>query len=309
MKYLFFISFMMFMVINIMAYQPMTIDGYRWNIVYFDGDDGDNITKYTTRAEFIDGDSVINGVVYKKLWEANSLNLSSRNLLALVREDIQEQKIFAYNTQSEVLLYDLGVKIGDTIKVMDLAYLDFNSKLEEPFYHLVVDNIDTITDKTYGLLKQITYSNVDTNHGKRTMTICERYGSLTGWSTTPFSLIVGSSRGKMICAFDENGDVVFKQKYTIKGYGEVKDCYINAEINTNVDAPKKEESVYYNSQDKTLHVDFEEDEKIEIYNTMGKRVMRKRIDENCKSINCNLNAGVYIVTVKNSNTQTKIVVK
>ena len=105
------------------------------------------------------------------------------------------------------------------------------------------------------------------------------------------------------------GEVVYKRKYTIGGYGEVKDCYINAEVGTNVNLPKKKESVYYNSQDRTLRVDFEEDEKIEIYNTMGKRVMRKKVEVGCKSISCNLNAGIYIVTAKNSNTLTKIVVK
>ena len=105
------------------------------------------------------------------------------------------------------------------------------------------------------------------------------------------------------------GEVVYKRKYTIGGYGEVKYCYINAEVGTNVNLPKKMESVYYNSQNKIFHVDFKEDEKIEIYNAMGKRVMRKRIDENCKSIRCNLNAGVYIVTAKNSNKPTKIFVK
>ena len=179
---------------------------------------------------------------------------------------------------------------------------------EQGIKPVIDEKIEFIEDDKYGKLKKITYYVADVDYPLKTI-IYERYGSTTGWAITNHAVIDGGGPGKMICAFDEMGEVVYKRKYTIKGYGDVKDCYINAEVGTNVNLPKKKESVYYNSQDRTLRVDFERDEKIEIYNAMGKRVMRKKINEGCKSINCNLNAGVYIVTVKNSNTHTKIVAK
>ena len=294
-------------------YNPMVVNGYRWNVVSGSGNDGTDIYRYITDTEIIDGDSIIDGVVYKKLWVANPLNLNSRRLLALVREDIKEEKVFAYNEGVEVLLYDLGVEVGDTIRVHncleDLKYLNPSNiqNKEDYFSKLVVEKIEFFEDENYGKLRKIIYREVAGD--PHTATIYERYGATTGWATTSIVDIDGGTIPKMICAFDEMGEVVYKRKYTIEGYGEVKDCYINAEINTNVDTPKKEESVYYNSQNKILHVDFEEDEKIEIYNTMGKRVMRKNVEVGCKSISCNLNAGIYIVTAKNSNTHTKIVVK
>ena len=296
------------------SYNPMVVDGYRWNIVYSGGDDGGDIMTYHTYAEKIEGDSILNGIIYKKLWEAYDANWENKRFLALIREDIIEQKVFAYNDGAEVLLYDLGVDVGDTIRVFNwlrhLKYVNsFNIKeKEENLSCLVVEKIEFIEDDKYGKLKKITYYVADVDYPLKTI-IYERYGSTTGWAITNHAVIDGGGPGKMICAFDEMGEVVYKRKYTIRGYGEVKDCYINAEVGTNVNLPKKKESVYYNSQDRTLRVDFERDEKIEIYNAMGKRVMRKKINEGCKSINCNLNAGVYIVTVKNSNTHTKIVVK
>ena len=299
---------------NLEFYNPMVVNGYRWNVVSGSGDDGTDIYRYITDTEIIDGDSIIDGVVYKKLWEANPLNLNSRRLLALVREDVKEEKVFAYNEGVEVLLYDLGVEKGDTIYVHnsleDLKYLNLSTIKDKEYYFskLVVKKIEFFEDEIYGTLKKIIYQEVARD--PHTATVYERYGATTGWATTSIVDIDGGTIPKMICAFDEKGEVVFKHKYTIGGYGEVKDCYINAEVGrTNVDVHKKEENVYYNSQDKTLHVDFERDEKIEVYNTMGKRVMRKKINEGCKSINCNLDAGVYIVTAKNSNTHTKIVVK
>ena len=297
------------------CYNPMVVNGYSWNIIYDSGDNGYDIYKYKTCTEIIDGDSVIDGIVYKKLWEANPLNLSSRNLLALIREDVKEGKVFAYNDGAEVLLYDLGVEIGDTIRVFnwleDIKFINSSNIQEKKEYisYLIAEKIEFIEDKKYGRLKKVTYYEAGTEEYPLKSIIYERYGSITGWAISNHAEIDGGGPGSMICAFDETGEVVFKHKYTIKGYGEVKDCYINAEINTNVDTPKKEESVYYNSQNKILHVDFEEDEKIEIYNTMGKRVMRKNVEVECKSISCNLNAGIYIVTAKNSNTHTKIVVK
>jgi hypothetical protein len=294
-------------------YNPMVVDGYSWNVVSGSGNDGTDIYRYITDTEIIDGDSIINGVVYKKLWQANPLNLNSRRLLALIREDVKEEKVFGYNDGVEVLLYDLGVEVGDTIRVHncleDLKYLNPSNiqNKEDYFSKLVVEKIEFFEDENYGKLRKIIYREVAGD--PHTATIYERYGATTGWATTSIVDIDGGTIPKMICAFDEMGEVVYKRKYTIEGYGEVKDCYINAEINTNVDTPKKEESVYYNSQNKILHVDFEEDEKIEIYNTMGKMVMRKKVEVGCKSISCNLNAGIYIVTAKNSNTHTKIVVK
>ena len=295
-------------------YNPMVVEGYSWNVVYSGADDGDDIETYYTYTEKIEGDTIINSIVYKKLWEAYDANLANKQFLALIREDVGEQKVFAYNDGAEVLLYDLGVEIGDTIRVFDwlhhLKYVNSSNikEKEENLSRLVVEKIESIEDKKYGTLKKVTYYEADTDYPWRTI-VTERYGSTTGWAITNHAHIVGGGPGRVICAFDEKGEVVFKRKYTIKGYGDVKDCYINAEVGTNVNLPKKKESVYYNSQDRTLRVDFERDEKIEIYNAMGKRVMRKKINEGCKSINCNLNAGVYIVTVKNSNTHTKIVVK
>ena len=313
MKKIFLIYCMMLIVSNIMAYQPMVVNGYRWNVVSGSGDDGTDIYRYKTCTEIIDGDSIIDGVVYKKLWVANPLNLNSRRLLALVREDIKEEKVFAYNEGIEVLLYDLGVEEGDTIYVHnsleDLKRLN-PSNIENrkyDFSKLVVKKIEFFEDEIYGTLKKIIYQEVARD--PHTATVYERYGATTGWATTSIVDIDGGTIPKMICAFDEMGEVVYKRKYTIGGYGEVKDCYINAEVGTNVNLPKKKESVYYNSQDRTLRVDFERDEKIEIYNAMGKRVMRKKVEVGCKSISCNLNAGIYIVTAKNSNTHTKIVVK
>ena len=311
MKRLFLFGCLMLMAINAMAYQAMVVEGYSWNVVSAYWPIFPDVTTYNTSKQKIEGDSIINGITYKKLWEHLDANSDKYYLLALIREDIDEQKIFAYNKGAEVLLYDLGVEIGDTIKVW--SYLpdleDFDSTNVEygPFSLLVVDNIELTEDQIYGTLKKISYHKAEKDMFKAT--IYERYGSTTGWSHNNYAELLGSANYSMICAFDENDELVLKREYTITGYGEVKDCYINEEIGTNVETAQKEENIYYNSQEKRLYVDIENAEMIMVYDAVGKNIMTKEVDLETKSISLNLNSGIYIVMTKSGNRYAKIVVK
>ena len=238
MKRIFLFSCLMFVVMNIMAYQAIVVEGYSWNVVYSDGDDGDEIYRYRTYREKIEGDSIVNGVAYKKLWEGIGEDMAHKHLLALVREDIVEQKVFGYNNGHEVLLFDLGVEKGDTICVFRCLeeLKDINpsdtEKDELNYVNLVVEEIESIEDEKYGSLKKITYHDATEKDVK--VVVYERYGLSSGWAIPPYGMVVGSSSGSMICAFDENGELDFKRKFVISGYGEVQDCYIN-ETTTNIE--------------------------------------------------------------------------
>ena len=311
MNRLFLFGCLMLIVINAMAYQAMVVEGYSWNVVSAYWPIFPDVTTYNTSKQKIEGDSINNGITYKKLWEHLDANSDKYYLLALIREDIDEQKIFAYNKGAEVLLYDLKVEVGDTIKVWNnLSYLEnFDSTNVDygPFSLLVVDNIEHIEDQIYGTLKKISYHKAEKDMFKAT--IYERYGSTTGWSHNNYAELLGSANYSMICAFDENDELVLKREYTIAGYGEVKDCYINEEIGTNVETAQKEENIYYNSQEKRLYVDVENAEMIMVYDAVGKNIMTKEVDLETKSISLNLNSGIYIVMTKSGNRYAKIVVK
>ena len=160
MKRLFLFGCLMLMAINAMAYQAMVVEGYSWNVVSSSLKMFPDTKKYSTQKQLIEGDSVVDGIVYKKLWWFSDANSDEKSLVVLLREDIEEQKVFAYDKGVEVLLYDLGVEVGDTIKVLgdlsDLVY-DFHSTIIKENISLVVDNIDFIEDPIYGRLKVVTY--------------------------------------------------------------------------------------------------------------------------------------------------------
>ena len=315
MKRLLSISCLVFMVINAMAYQAMVIDGYSWNVVSSSLQMFPNIKTYSTAKQKIEGDSIVDGIVYKKFWLYSDANSDKRSLVVLLREDIEEQKVFAYDKGVEVLLYDLGVELGDTIKVLgDLSYLAYssNSVSIKENLAIVVDNIDFIEDPIYGTLKVVTYYNADPNFNGFKCTVYERYGMTTGWLQNNCIARVGGASQRVICAFDENDELVLKREYTITGYGEVKDCYIKEEIGTNIEIPQKEENIYYNSKEKTLYFDAENTEMITIYDAMGKMVVNRELTADAKAISLDLNAGIYIVNISTDNQQsirTKIIVK
>ena len=305
----------MFIVINAMAYQAMVVEGYSWNVVSAAYILPTDLKKYSTAKQKIEGDSIVDGIVYKKFWLYSDANSDKRSLIALVREDIEEQKVFAYDNGVEVLLYDLGVEVGDTIKVLDdlsnLAYSSNSAGIKENLT-IVVENIDFIEDPIYGTLKVVTYYNAEPIFNGFKCTVYERYGMTTGWLFNYCKASVGGATQRVICAFDENDELVLKREYTITGYGNVEDCYIKEEIGTNIETLQKEESIYYNSQEKTLYFDTENAEIITIYDAMGKMVTNRAITSGIKQFPIDLNSGIYIIHFSINNQKvvhTKIMVR
>ncbi len=252
-------------------YNPIVIDGYSWNVVNI-GDGGNpKQTIYRTNTEVIKGDTIINGVTYKKFWVADDCNLEKVNLLALIREDIEEQKVYAYNKGAEVLLYDFNVEIGDTIKVWNwlyqLKYIDSTNiqDYEYCFSLLVVDNIDYMEDETYKSLKKITYHKANQEH--RETTIYERYGDLSGWATSDHAEIDGRGPGIMICAFDATGELQFKPIYNNE-LDKIENCYIN-ETKTDIEnvtiSNPSSKKIIHNGQLYIIHEG-------KTYNAMGIKV-------------------------------------
>ena len=314
-KRLFFLSLVIALAMNAMAYQAMVIDGYSWNVVSSSLKMFPDIKTYSTAKQKIEGDSIVDGIVYKKLWLYSDANSDKRSLVVLLREDIEEQKVFAYDKGVEVLLYDLGVELGDTIKVLgdlsNLAYSSNSVSIKENLA-IVVDNIDFIEDPIYGTLKVVTYYNAEEAFNGFKCTVYERYGMTTGWLFNYCMAYVGGASQRVICAFDENDELVLKREYTIAGYGNVEDCYVKTEIGTNIEIPQKEENIYYNSKEKTLYFDAENTEMITIYDAMGKMVVNRELIAGAKAISLDLNAGIYIVNISTDNQQsirTKIIVK
>ena len=301
MKRIFLFACFMFVVMNIMAYQSMVREGYSWSVIYSDGDDADEVYRYYTRLEKIEGDSVVDGVVYKKLWEDNSL-------LALIREDASEQKVFAYNDGVEVLLYDLSANVGDRVSTFgclsDLKSVNETNvgERERWFVDAEVVEVGVMLDEVYGQLKTVTYCDVKNRDVK--WTVRERYGAWRGWATSPRCMIIGGTTGRVICAFDENGELVLKSKETIPGYGDVEACSLDLMVDTSVDELHEDRvasGAFYDSKTRRLNLDVDCAEKIMVRDTLGRCLLAKWIAPQDKGISLlNVAAGFYIIEMYDS---------
>ena len=298
MKRIFLFACFIFVVMNIMAYQSMVREGYSWSVIYSDGDDADEVYRYYTRLEKIEGDSVVDGVVYKKLWEDNSL-------LALIREDASEQKVFAYNDGVEVLLYDLSANVGDRVSMFGCLSYGLKSvnksnvgERERWFVDAEVVEVGVMLDEVYGQLKTVTYCDVKNRDIK--WTVRERYGAWRGWATSPRCMIIGGTTGRVICAFDENGELVLKSKYTIPGYDDVEACSLDLMVDE-LHEDKVVRGAFYDSKTRRLNVDVDCAVKVMVRDALGRCLLAKWIAPQDKGISLlNVAAGFYIIEMYDS---------
>ncbi|PZU86955.1 MAG: hypothetical protein DI529_07955 [Chryseobacterium sp.] len=111
-------------------YSPLLVEGNKWHVTLYDGSTSPTclyITQQTTYAYKIAGDSIVNGKTYKKIVfdftgypyirTCGTTNNQQNNFAALLREDVNEKKIYKIinGTTDEVVLYDFSINIGDAI--------------------------------------------------------------------------------------------------------------------------------------------------------------------------------------------------
>ena len=229
MKHVLFTISLIFATINIMAYEAIVVDGYKWNVVNRNVSlDANNTVVYSTYVEMFDGDSVVDGVTYKKLWSCDPENLESRTLEGLIREDVSAQKVWAYGNGIEALIYDFDVEVGDTLSLLGWLHLMKNITAEEleddyTIVDVVVDNVETVSIGDFDI-KKITL--FDPRNKERKFDVYERFGSLRGWLLSDFGMVDGGGVNFMVCAFDNNGELLFKPTHNNE-LDEIEDCYIN----------------------------------------------------------------------------------
>lgn len=79
--------------------------------------DSNAVWSIWNRKIIVNGDTIINGLQYKKYYNADS-NFSNPFYLAALREDVTTQKVLAFHTSDSVerILYDFSAITGDTVE-------------------------------------------------------------------------------------------------------------------------------------------------------------------------------------------------
>ena len=301
-KRLTLLSLFIALVINAMAYTPIVIEGYKWNVVNRKAMLNANGTiEYKTIIEKIEGDTIINEVAYKKLWHTTDENLTEYELMGIIREDIENQKVYAFIEGKEYLLYDFACSVGDKITTLTGLFRTEEAELN-------IKAIEMIPDLEGNMVKKIT-AFVENFNGD--IIFYERYGSENGWYMRQYSSNVGGGVNFIVCAFDAKEALLFKPTYNNE-LDEIEDCYINETKTDVASIESKSGNIYYNTENHTLVFDVENLVAMTVYDAMGKMVMNQTITSEIKQFPIDLNRGIYIVHFSINNQQaihTKIVVK
>ena len=252
------LSLFIALVINAMAYTPIVIDGYKWNVVNRKAMlDANGTIEYKTFIEKIEGDSIINEILYKKLWHTTDEDLTEYELIGLIREDAENKKVWAYVDDKEYLVYDFACSVGDKITTLK-SLQSAKNQIED--VELTIKTIEVIED-----LNSTKYNKyIATLDNGSEIVYYERFGSENGWYSRSYDGMTGGGVNFMVCAFDSNGELQFKPVHNNE-LDKIENCYIN-ETKTdieNVIMPNVSlKKVIHNGQLYIIHEG-------KIYNVMG----------------------------------------
>lgn len=135
MKFLLSSSFLFFSLLNSFGYLPTLETGNQWDIKKPMG-----LGIEINNSYFVGCDTTINNQTFKKI-----IATESKSLLGIYREDVENQKIYKWNTSSktEQLIIDYDLEVGETFEMDQISY-----------------DVDSIKTKLiYGTLRRVIYLN------------------------------------------------------------------------------------------------------------------------------------------------------
>ncbi|MBQ8656143.1 MAG: hypothetical protein IJ527_03680 [Prevotella sp.] len=159
------------------AYKPFLKEGKRWNYEFEHVNlwEDIDITEYVSF--IIEGDEVIDGKTYKKLYRATSDEqfsaLEEKTLHKYLREEGQKVLMYDEESGSDLLLFDFGMQHGD---YYELAYQDADIRLK-----LVSTKQQTFHDKELTVFKYDAIRRFIENDFTEDAYIIEGVGGRCGW--------------------------------------------------------------------------------------------------------------------------------
>lgn len=207
-------------------YRPMVAEGYQWNEIVSFYPDG--YMHYRTTIVKLTGDTVVNGIAYKKLMSTDTEEEQQWVLEGLLREDVSNQQVYYLHNGKEFLLYDFGMKVGDKTKL----YLceEYNEAWADNFdYTMELTAINTKEDNQKNIYREFVYEVRMQYKGEEvyafTHRTMERFGSPEGLISKNMAYIDGDCGYSLLCAYNEDNVLVWSNDYTDAPYAGY--CFYN----------------------------------------------------------------------------------
>lgn len=262
-------------------YDPLVAEGKRWNVMLSDCWFPPEPQKHTTTSYKIEGDTLLEDVVYKKMFATKYEDLTRWWLHGLIRESEAKQVFFRQwgggQLDSEKLIYDFSMLPGDSILVWPWQ--------EE---YLFLQRIsDTVLDDG-SIRKKYSFNYNDTACYGCSEFWIEGIGSQLGYPGDAY-LLGGSNR--LLCSF-ENEELVWHDPY----FGEC--FYTNWDWDGVEEDEKKEDMVPYPNPATEWIFLGDVMREAEVFNAWGRLIYKGMTN----TINVrNWPNGVYLVRVTDKN--------
>jgi len=253
-------------------YIPLLQNNAKWNECY----DFEEIVNYSFT---VSGDSLINGIHYKKVTTEHGGLFNPINLL---REDTTERKVFQYIDPYEQLLYNFNLSVGDSI-TFDNGTLILSSISDTMPYSC--DMKDSITCSIYPL--RVFRFNIPNDNP---IFWIEGLGSVAGLLLPSYFICRDY---KILCHFDSNQT----WNYFYKAHNEHTPCQIPVsipEITNNQTI-----NVFPNpSSDGNLFIEGDNLYKAKILNLQGQSLIEIFLSGNkTNTISLPLSRGIYFIEI------------
>jgi hypothetical protein len=254
-----------------------------WSVLY-SYDDGENWNQYT-RTYIFSGDTVIEGVQYKKLYAATDPAALQWNVHGAMRQDGHQVFYYNFSEESEQMIYDFSLIPGDTLTTVTFG--PFNCAV-------ILESVDTVTLLNNEERERFVFVLENTND-------CIDFGFIDIWLEG-----IGSTKGlipnyiqqQLICCSEEDVLLCITENDTLKYQnGFYNTCYLsNVRIHGFSSVPMMQ--VFPNpAADKLnyIHKDAEEFSYFHILNSDGKAVLSFSHPESRQIDVSGLPSGMYIL--------------
>ena len=247
---------------------------------------GNNYSTYHVKFE---GDTMIDGFDYKRMWRSDTEDHLEWNFYGFIRENEDHEVFVRPPDYIEGKIYDFGVEVGDSVVAKNI-YLNSDT------LHFVVTDIDYV-EMLDGLLhKQITlFEYINQQEEIWIEGLGSLYGILNSCNNA-YGSMCGSY--KALC-YEESDILVYHDP-------EYSTCHFESLVSVQ-NQMVKSFNIYPNPAHDFINIDFEENISsvfpytIELFNLKGQKVFEKLVwnDKNILYLQ-KVNKEIHIINIRNS---------